>query len=101
MSLTIVLPHNGDAAHIHERHPAQVVGQAEAGVFDLPFPGPAVKLEVHLIEHAQTRGPDGMAEAFQPPIHLGRDPAAVAVIETVQGVPNGLSPFGNVEVFIR
>ena len=45
-------------------HTAQVMGQTETGVFDLPLPGPAMKLEIHFIKHAQARGPDGMAETF-------------------------------------
>lgn len=60
------------------RKPAQIMGQPEGWCFaDLPRPGPALHLQIKLINHAQPRGADRMAEAFQPPsIWQGIAPSA-------------------------
>ena len=69
-TLVSVSPDNRDAADVHVRHPAQVVREAKARVGQLPLVGSPQELQVHLIQHPQPGGADGMAEAFQPAVGL-------------------------------
>ena len=48
-----VPPDNRDTTDVHIRHPPQIVGEAVAGVGNLPLAGPSEELEVHLVQHAQ------------------------------------------------
>ena len=68
------------------REATQVVGHAEHWVLlPLPLISTAVHLQVHLIDHAQARGPDGMAKALQATIDLAGH-LAIGVIEAVHDV---------------
>ncbi len=54
MQASLILSDDRDAAHVHKRHATQVMGETEPGIGDLPLPCPPVKLQVHLIQHAQS-----------------------------------------------
>ena len=52
---------------------AQVMGQPEARIVQLALAGPALQLQIQLVEHAQPRGADGMAETLEAAVDLARD----------------------------
>ena len=83
--LSFVPADDADTANIHEREPAQVVGQPKPGILELPVAGPAEQLQVHLVEHPEAGGTDRMAEALQAAVDLARY-ATVCVIEAVHDV---------------
>src|SRR5579862_8052506 len=76
---------DGDGADVHRGRAAQIVRHADPGRFELARAGAALKLQVHLVEHAQARGADGMTEAFQAAVDLARQ-LAVGVVEAVHDV---------------
>ena len=49
---------------------AQIVGQTDGGIVELTSTGTTVDLQVHLVEHTQTRRPDRMAEALEAAVDL-------------------------------
>src|SRR5580698_845138 len=84
-SALLVAADDGHAGHVLARGAAQIVGHADARVLQLTGAGAALELQVHLVQHAQARGADRMAEAFQPAVDLAGD-LAVGVVEAVQNV---------------
>ena len=44
--------------------------QPEFGVLELAFVSPALELQVHFVEHANSGAPDGMPEQLQPTVDL-------------------------------
>src|SRR5689334_15877241 len=82
-----------DGADVALREAAEVVRQAEYGLlFALALAGAALHLQVHLVDHAQARGADGVAEALEAAVDLAGH-LAVRVVETVEDVLDG-TPFG-------
>src|SRR5262249_13445277 len=64
-----------DSRNIGLREATEVVRQAEEGVLlALALAGTALHLQVHLIDHAQARGADRMAKAFEATVDLAGDP---------------------------
>ena len=57
------------------------MGQSVPGIFQLPFAGPAVELQIHFVEHAQTGGTDGVADGdgTTVDVHNRRVPAHILV----------------------
>src|SRR5260370_16042292 len=94
----LVAADDGHAGHVLARRAAQVVGHADARVLQLAGAGAALELQVHLVEHAQTRGADRMAEAFQAAVDLAGD-LAVGVVEAVQDVFPALAGLGDGQSF--
>src|SRR5450755_402465 len=94
----LVAADDGHAGHVLARGAAQIVGHADARVLQLTRAGAALELQVHLVEHAQARGADRMAEAFQPTVDLAGD-LAVGIVEAVEHVFPALAGFGDVQVF--
>src|SRR5436190_17116350 len=94
----LVAADDGDAGHVLARRAAEVVGHADARVFELAGAGAALELQVHLVEHAQARGADRMAEALQAAVDLAGD-LAVGVVEAVEHVLPALAGLGDVPVF--
>src|SRR5215510_5678939 len=77
MKLRIQLPDDGDGRHVHMREAAEIVGEAENRLLlALALAGAALHLEIKLVEHAEARGADGMAEAFEAAIDLAGKRAA-------------------------
>lgn len=64
----------------------EVMGHAQHWVLlALSFSGSAIHLQVHLVDHSQARGADGMSKAFQAAIDLAGH-FAVGIIKTVHDV---------------
>ena len=78
---------------------AQVVRQTVTGVIELSLSGPAQQLQIHLIDHPQSRRTDGMTETLESPVHLGRH-FTISVIDAVQDILPGLAPFRDMQVFV-
>src|SRR5262249_7203051 len=76
---------DGDARQFLARRAAEIVGHADPGILELARAGPTLELQVHLVQHAQARGADRMAETLQPAVDLARD-LAVGVVEAVEHV---------------
>src|SRR6188474_3036729 len=76
---------DGHARHVLARRAAEVVGHADARVLELAGAGAALELQVHLVEHAQARRADRMAEALQAAVDLAGD-LAVGVVEAVEDI---------------
>ena len=86
------------AAHVALREAAEVVGEAEARlVLALALAGAALHLQVHLVDHAQARGADRMAEALQAAVDLARH-LAVGIVEAVEHVLDGAALGRDVQV---
>src|SRR5215475_45244 len=99
MKLPIQLPDDGDGRDIHMREAAEIVSEAEDRLrLPLALAGAALHLQIALVEHAQARGADGMAEAFEAAIDLARH-LAVGIVEAVQDVLPALALAGDVQVF--
>src|SRR5215467_12774020 len=88
---------DGHARHVLARRAAEIVGHADPGILELARAGPALELQIHLVEHAQARGADRMAGALQPAVDLARD-LAVGVVEAVEHVLPALARLGDVQV---
>ena len=80
--LLSILTYNGNRAHVLVRETAQVVCQTVSRIFELTLVRPPLKLQVHFINHPQSRGADGMSEALETSVDLGRD-FAVPVVHAV------------------
>src|SRR5215212_8519649 len=89
---------DGDARDVLARRAAEIVGHADARILELARPRLALQLQVHLVEHAQARSADRMAEALQPAVDLAGD-LAVGVVEAVEHVFPALAGLGDVQVF--
>jgi len=75
------LPQDHEGADALVGKTAEVVGEAEHGLLlALALLGAALHLQVHLVNHAQPRGVDGVAEALQAAVVLAGD-GAVGVVE--------------------
>ena len=90
----VIFPDNGDGADVARRCTAQIMGQSELGIFKLPFPGPAVELEIHLVNHPEAGSADGTAEALQPAVHLAGNTAPVKIVESIHNVFYRTTPGG-------
>ena len=86
--LVIVSPHDGDGVHVHEGETAQIMGQSEFGIFELSFPSPAMELEIHFINHSQSRRADWMAKALEAAVDLTGN-FSIRVVETFKHVTGG------------
>src|SRR5690606_15918634 len=67
--------------HRHERHAttwtaAQVVGERQVRVVQLPLARLATELQPAFVEHAQAAGADRMTERLQPAVGIDRQPPA-------------------------
>ncbi len=71
--LSFVFSDNRNAADVLKRETAEIVRQTEPGIGNLALVRAAVELQVHFVEHSQPRRADGMAETFQPAVHLAGD----------------------------
>src|SRR5690242_4590731 len=89
---------DGDARHVLARRAAEIVGHADLRVLELARAGPALELQVHLVEHAQARGTDRMAEALEAAVDLAGD-LAVGIVEAVEHVLPALAGLRDVQVF--
>ncbi len=72
-SLITVFPDYQNTAHIHGWKASQIVRQPVPGILNLPFADNTMRLQIHFIEHAESRGPDGMAETLESPVGLAGD----------------------------
>src|SRR6266581_4895670 len=66
----LVAADDGHARDVLARCAAEIVRHADARALELARPRLALDLQVHLVEHAQARGADRMAEAFQAAVDL-------------------------------
>src|SRR5690242_5790196 len=70
------------------REAAEIVGEAEdRRLLPLALAGAALHLQIELVEHAQARGADRMAEAFEAAIDLAGERAA-GIEDAVHDVPD-------------
>src|SRR5690606_23297170 len=76
---------NGNSRDAEIGHPAQVMRQANARIGQLPLAGSPLQLVIDLIGHAQARGCNRMAEAFEPAVDLAGQ-AAIPVEKAIEDV---------------
>src|SRR5438132_5053267 len=93
-----VAPEDGYGADVLVRVAAQVLRQAAVDLFQLALSGAAMKLLVDLVDHAQARGTDRVAEALEPAVGLDRQ-LAVAVEHAVEHVVDHAAGLAEAEVF--
>src|SRR3954469_18169284 len=82
VALTAENSHAGDVAG---RRSPEIVGQSQADIGALTIACAPLKLQVHLISHAQPGRADRVAEALEPAVDLAGDFAA-GVEETIEHV---------------
>src|SRR5262245_33634327 len=87
---------DGDARDVLARRAAEIVRHADLRVLELAGAGAALELQVHLVEHAQARGADRMAEALQAAVDLAGD-RAIGVVEAVEHVFPALTGLRDVQ----
>src|SRR5215472_10656257 len=93
-----VLADDGNRAHVLMREPAQIVHEAAHRLLlALPRAGASLHLQIDLVDHAQARCADGMAEAFEPAIDLAWH-LAVGVVEAVEHVFDGAAFGRDIEI---
>jgi hypothetical protein len=77
-----ILSYDGNGAHVLVRETTQVVCQTVSRICQLTLVRPPLKLQIHFINHPQSRSSDGMSETLEAPVNLGRD-FSVPVVHAV------------------
>jgi len=67
---------NGHGRLLNPEVAAAVLGEADAGAFDLALPRLAAQLRDYLVDLCQAGGADGVAPALQAAARVDRQPAA-------------------------
>ena len=75
-----------------EGAPPRLWVRADSRIFQLPFTGAPMKLEIHFIQHPQSGSTDGMAETFEPSIYLTGNTAPIQIIKPIHDVFNRTPP---------
>src|SRR4030042_1209776 len=73
--LLLLVPHDEAGADARPGVAAEVVGQSEARVLDLPRAGLALELFIHLVHHAQAAGAERVPEALKTAVGIDRQVA--------------------------
>src|SRR5262245_45109530 len=70
MALRAEVPDDGDRGDVLAREPAEVVRHAAHRILQLALGGEARQLQVHLVEHPESRRADRVAEALEAAVDL-------------------------------
>src|SRR5262249_47108468 len=93
-----VLANDGNGGDVALREAPKIVGQTETRLLRaLAFAGAALHLQVHLIDHAQTRGANWVAKTLEAAIDLAGD-FAIRVVEPVEHIFDGAAFRGDVQI---
>ena len=76
---------NRHRADVAGRSPAEIVRQPYTGVRQLAITCATLQLQIHFIQHPQSRRTNGMAKAFQATINLARH-LAIAIIKAIHDI---------------
>src|SRR5262249_6339223 len=97
-TLRAVLADDGDGGDIALGKTTEIVGQTKHRLLGpLALAGAALHLKVHLVDHAQPRGADRVAEALEPAVDLTGNPA-IGIIKAVEHVLDGAAFGRDVQV---